>query len=391
MSKELSLLNLEDEGICSALEIERNYSLSQAVQNDSLILYSESDLRSKIKDIAGDYAVDEETIYSIYYSLMMGNVILEGPPGTGKTSLAKDICQRLFNVKLEVVTANTEWTVYDLVGRKTLDLDEAGNERAVPEDGHITKSIVNCCKQISDSEDDTSKHQAVWLIIDELNRCKIDRAFGEFFTVLSGVCDQPLNLPHQFDHNKELHVPKRYRIVGTMNSQDKTFVNSFSQAFARRFNFVLVDIPRDKELLRREATLTTERAFVEVAKLTGFADGNELKESLASPDFDEAIAVIDEIVNLIRFGNGASKALVDIGTAQLIDTKKAFILRCTYDSKNLDTNLDWAISIKLLHQLDVDSIMEDLQHPFINAIPKRLKGTIKNVERIWRIYANAEE
>jgi len=103
------------------------------------------------------------------------------------------------------------------------------------------------------------------LIIDELNRADIDKAFGQLFTVLSG---QSVQLPFEIDDESvevipqenyggtdpkphEYVVPDQWRLIATMNSYDKTSLYEMSYAFMRRLAFIEVQIP---ELDRENAT-----------------------------------------------------------------------------------------------------------------------------------------
>ena len=384
------LERLEDDGYCASCDIERNYILSETVKDDRLEKLDKAMLDQKIQEIATKIAVSIETIYSIYYGLLMGNVILEGPPGTGKTTLVKLICKELFNVKLEEATANIEWTVYDLVGRKTLDIKD-GKEAAVPEDGHITRSIVDCCKQIALHEEGGNSVQATWLLIDEINRCKIDRAFGEFFTVLAGSEEQKLKLSYQDKDNQTLYVPKCFRIIGTMNSVDKSFVNSFSQAFARRFHFVMVDIPRNDQLIDKEKEVSLRVATKEVSELLDLAH-DHVQEVANEEEVKLAIREIDDFFRLIRFGDENFGEVIPLGTAQLIDVKKAFLLKYIADEGVSDVVvcMNWALGAKLLNQFDSSNVTEETQRAFANAIPRNLKGIKENVQTIWGLLEGTE-
>jgi len=94
------------------------------------------------------------------------------------------------------------------------------------------------------------------LIIDELNRADIDKAFGQLFTLLSG---QSVQLPYTINGreieltttdeiagrpaNHQYLVPNSWRIFATMNTYDKTSLYEMSYAFMRRFAFVRVPAP----------------------------------------------------------------------------------------------------------------------------------------------------
>ncbi|MEZ4558904.1 MAG: AAA family ATPase [Caldilineaceae bacterium] len=102
-----------------------------------------------------------------------------------------------------------------------------------------------------------------WLVIDEINRAEIDKAFGELFTVLSGQqVDTPYRVggarPHPAAGPEGLHgwiprhLPSRsydyvvhphWRIIGTMNVYDRASLYAMSLAFMRRFAFIDLGLP----------------------------------------------------------------------------------------------------------------------------------------------------
>ena len=105
-----------------------------------------------------------------------------------------------------------------------------------------------------------------WLVIDEINRAEIDKAFGELFTVLSGqgvelpymigneqVCIFPAQqppaagslgwVPQEADSAYDYIIHPNWRIIGTMNVYDKSQLYQMSFAFMRRFAFVDLALP----------------------------------------------------------------------------------------------------------------------------------------------------
>ncbi len=178
------------------------------------------------------------------------NVMLMGPPGTGKTEIIKKICEIIKNKNLidgyEITTATADWTTFDLIGGYVPD----SNGSLKFQEGQLLRCISN----------DKSKRNK-WLIIDEINRSDIDKAFGPIFTVLSG---QPVELSFNYNNKPiKIHkpekefkyqfskdhfnywIPKNWRLFATMNTYDKSSLYEMSYAFMRRFVFVYVGIPKD--------------------------------------------------------------------------------------------------------------------------------------------------
>jgi len=70
------------------------------------------------------------------------------------------------------------------MGRLELRLHNDRKEEIVPVNGYFTEAVIKCANATVRHFDDPNEPQAEWLLIDEMNRAHMDRAFGELFTVL---------------------------------------------------------------------------------------------------------------------------------------------------------------------------------------------------------------
>lgn len=178
-----------------------------------------SDIFAKFKqkiEEKGLYFGDDSVLRNVIAGIIKGNIILQGPPGTGKTTLAKIICD-VFEVAYTEATANSDWTTYDSIGGLQPSANDEGHEVIEGKNGYVVSSILKCCDLIVKNENDNGTLQGNWLILDELNRCEIDKVFGDLFTALgsdASETERVINLWYQKDENKKMvYIPNRYRII----------------------------------------------------------------------------------------------------------------------------------------------------------------------------------
>lgn len=202
------------------------------------------------------YGIPDAVYSQIMAALRSGkrHIIFYGPPGTGKTTLAQYVAQELSSTgTYEMLTASSSWTSQELIG----GYQPIGNGKI----GFVPGAILRNFDRP--------------IVIDELNRCPIDKVIGPLFSVLSG---QASTLPYKLDiqdDDSPFHVifpepkedPEKYewcpgqdwRLIATLNTVDKSQLGQISYALSRRFAWIKIGVPHDlhqfiKNFLYREDT-----------------------------------------------------------------------------------------------------------------------------------------
>lgn len=257
-------------------------------------------LNLKLNDIKKNldgFKVDDSILKRICASLNAGkNIIFDGTPGTGKSELAitfsKVAEENKFINGFILTTATSDWSTFDTIGG--LMPDENG--RLKFHEGKFLEAI----------------RLNKWLIIDEINRSDIDKAFGQLFTSLS---HQDVELPYKYNNipikiktcdemisyfdkeNAVYYIGKNWRIIGTMNVDDKDSLFDLSYAFMRRFMFIEVDLPENEkfeQIIRDNASYLSEEI---TSKLVNLLEINKYRK-LGPAIFIDMIGYIKERLNV---------------------------------------------------------------------------------------------
>lgn len=177
------------------------------------------------------------------------HLLIGGPPGTGKSTLAEALCRSVMGNQYDVATGTADWTTFDTIGGYIPTEDGLSFEPGI-----ILRALM----------------RGAWVVIDELNRADIDKAFGPLFTLLAATEIGPQErrrvvLPYRkggrnveikwsesrTDQSSSFVVTPTWRLIGTLNLADKASLFQLSFAFLRRFAVLNVPLPSatDYEML----------------------------------------------------------------------------------------------------------------------------------------------
>ncbi|NNU27311.1 McrB family protein [Isoptericola sediminis] len=153
-------------------------------------------------------------------------VIVHGPPGTGKTYVALRIAKHVAGDEAVRIVQFHPSYAYE-------DFFEGFRPRAREDGGLAFDKVPGPLREIA-SEAAANPGAPYVLIIDEVNRGNVAKVFGELYFLLE-YRDENVYL--QYSPDRPFSLPKNLFIIGTMNTADRS-IALVDAAIRRRFSFI---------------------------------------------------------------------------------------------------------------------------------------------------------
>lgn len=234
---------------------EDEYEVIQAIIDEQNISLEQSFESYSIKQALSEIFLQESEFRQLLDLLdYKQNIVLQGPPGVGKTFIAKRIAYALMGLKddncVRMVQFHQSYSYEDFV--QGIRPSENGFE--------IKNGIFyEFCQKAKRNPD-----RKYYFVIDEINRGNLSKIFGELMMLIEadkrGI-DYQIPLTYAANDMDFFYVPENVYLIGTMNTADRSLA-LVDYALRRRFAFVNL-YPKLNDKLRTFLSQKLPEPFIE--------------------------------------------------------------------------------------------------------------------------------